>query len=188
VAPVFASIPTGLRGRGDGARAGGGISVSADVYVARWLALHLDGSHTQHPVQANARTEDSGATTTTALAGRYGVSQGTLGLLYLIDVGRVVPSLEAGVGVTHLSSPDGVLSGQRGQSCTSDGTCDLGLTCIASRCVPRPAPHVAAGVAVDVRLGRRWAVGGFVRYYAALTSFAQFPVYLVLGLRGTFRF
>jgi hypothetical protein len=164
------------------------VSVAADVYVARWLAIHLDGSHTQPPVGESTRTDDAGTTTTTALAGRYGISQGTLGLLYLIDVGRVVPSLEAGAGITAMSSPDGVISGQRGRSCTADASCDVGLACVSNRCVPRPLAHVAAGVAVDVRLGRRWAVGGFVRYYAALTNVAQFPVYLVTGLRATFRF
>ncbi|MEZ4453609.1 MAG: hypothetical protein R3B09_29410, partial [Nannocystaceae bacterium] len=63
-----------------------------------------------------------------------------------------------------------------------------GLACVAGTCQVSMVPEVHAGLSVDIQLGRRWAVGLALRYFALLFKPQVYPVYLLGAFRLTARF
>jgi hypothetical protein len=86
-------------------------------------------------------------------------------------------------------SPTAAQDGQWGAECREGGVCDLGLSCASDNvCRAAPFPEVHAGIGLDILLGRRWALGIAVRYYALMRAISDIPVYVHGGVRLSVRF
>jgi hypothetical protein len=191
--PVFASLRhVDFIGRRDGPTApirGGGIGAAFDVKVARILTLRVDGSHTVHPVDDEFRRDSEDEIQQTAARGSVRVTNVGAGVGFAMDLGRVLPQIDAGAGLLWMTSPDAVQDGQRGGSCTDAGSCDPGLVCGAdSICHVATIPTLHAGIVVDILLRERWVLGAGVRYFAVLAAPTVYPVYLQAALRLGLRF
>jgi len=143
-APLYAFIV--LEGQGEPKGAGGtlqlGYALSDSFTVEAWFLW------TVHDV---APTEESAG-------GTFHVGNAALGIGYALDIGRFVPTLEAGVGVLHRRFGD--------QAAT-----DLG---------------VRVGLRIDARV-LDWLIVGFaVRYHGFLTSPTELPVHVEAGPRVGF--
>lgn len=180
IEPVFSAVFTQFQGRTSTRPIrGGGIGLNVDAWLTEIFGLRLTASHTMHPLEATYVTEDD----ETQLSARRGVLHSShigLGVLYGLDIGRVRPSLELGIGGTLFISPTGVQPGQRNQACRDDGSCDLGLRCdvAVQQCRPTPLAGAFGGASVDVAIHHRFSVGAAIRYFTFLTNPGAFPVYL----------
>lgn len=186
--PAFASLRAPLLGRPAEPHWGGGSAVGLDVGLLGAFGLRFSGSYTGHPLSARTSREDGQSPRPTAPAGTLHVAQAGIGLLYLLDIGRVRPVLELGLGTLFFVAPEGVQAGQRDQACLADGRCDLGLRCDPDRvCRVEPAFELHGSFAVDVAVHRRVSVGAGLRYFAFVTAPAEYPIYLLatgrLGIR-----
>lgn len=188
--PTYAAIHVPFIGRGDAPLRGGGVALELDVRVVRWLFVRVFASHTVHPV-----FEERGINSETnevVLLANGGLVQATntgASIVYALDIGRFVPRVDVGGGLLFVRSPVAAQAGQWGGECREGGICDLGLSCnVDDVCRPTPYPEFHAGVGFDVLLGRRWAVGLAVRYYALLQAIASLPIYLHGSVRLSARF
>lgn len=119
---------------------GGGGGLRLRYGLSETLALHAQGG-----AMGSARGALS-----------YG---GGLGLTYALDLLRVVPFFEVGLGVVGT---------------TADGG-------------PRAALGLALGLGADYVLSTRWSVGGALRYQLALSHPAALPLLLEVGPQLTLR-
>ncbi len=190
VAPTYAAFRVAFLGRGSGPLRGGGAELDLDLRLLPWLFLRAFASHTTHPVSSEASfDEEEQSTVPLADGGLIQATDTGLSLVYNLDLGRFVPRVDVGAGLLFVRSPSGPLDGQWGGSCQADGVCDLGLDCRADdRCRPRPVFEAHAGIAVDLLIGQRWAVGAGVRYYALISALADLPVYIAANVRLSARF
>jgi hypothetical protein len=189
--PTYAAMRVPFIGRADQpVLRGGGIGLELDVRLLRWLFVRVYASHTVHPVfeQTTFDEEDSEV----VLLANGGLIQATntgASVVYALDIGRFVPRVDVGAGLLFVRSPAGAQPGQWGEACREGGVCDLGLSCDGEDlCRPSPFPEVHAGVGVDILLGRRWAVGLSLRYYALVQAIADLPVYVHGNVRLSVRF
>jgi hypothetical protein len=109
-------------------------------------------------------------------------------LVYPLDLGRVVSTVDVGGGGMIMSSPEGRVDGQRGRPCLSGGVCDFGLACGAQgTCEATVVPQFNLSLSVDVLLGVRWSLGAQIRYFGLLSSISDgangLPQLLTVGLR-----
>lgn len=190
VVPTYAVIHVAYIGSRPRPLRGGGVAIEADVRLARWLFLRVFGSHTLHPV-----FEEQGINSETnevVLLAKGGLVQATntgASIVYALDIGRFVPRVDVGAGLLLARSPEGVQSGQWGQQCRQGGVCDLGLSCTVDNvCRPTAHPEFHAGIGFDVMIGRHWAAGLAVRYYALFQAISMLPIYLHGSLRLSARF
>jgi len=191
LSPIYAVFRWPFIGRGNSPARGGGANAQAEFRLLRWLWIRGSYSFSLHPVEDLAEVDDvAGSLTPVARAGLIRASNASVGLVYPLDLGRFLPLVEGGIGLMWLSTPDGVQAGQIGASCRDEGLpCEAGLSCNEAQvCVMTPLPVVHAGVGIDVLLGTRWTVGAAVRYYALLSSPAEFPLYYTGSLRLGVRF
>ena len=190
VVPTYAAIHVPFIGRGDGPYRGGGIAVELDVRLGvRWLFLRAFASHTVHPVFSTATLDDDGVPVDLARGGALQATNPGASLVYALDLGRFVPRVDVGGGMLFVRSPDAIQAGQWGGECRDGGVCDLGLSCSADLvCRPAAFPEFHAGIGLDVLLGRRWAVGVAVRYYALIAAISELPIYLHGSVRLLARF
>lgn len=187
VLPAYGSFRLPLRGRPDGARyPGAGAFVEADVQLLRFAWLRLQAGYTGHPVD-EVRFVDGDELKVAANRGTLHATSAGVGVALGIDVGRVLPLVDLGVGAFRIGTPTGALPGQRDQPCF-EGGCDTGLACVAGTCQVTLVPEVHAGVGVDIQLRRHWAIGAALKYFALLVQPQTYPVYLVGALRLTARF
>jgi hypothetical protein len=187
-APAYASFRLPFLGRPQVPVRGAGVIVAAQVALWRPLGLRLTTSHTMHPVEA-AYARDDDEIVQTAGAGLVQATQAGLSATYTLDLGRVVTTLDAGVGGLWMRSPEAVQDGQLGGSCLPQGMCDTGLSCSAENvCRVGFTPDIHGGFSVDVLLGNRFALGGELRYFALFTAPMVYPVYLLAALRASLRF
>lgn len=187
--PAYAAFHVPFIGRGAGPFRGGGASLELDVRVFRWLFVRAYASHTVHPVFAEADYDEDDGVTELAEGGLIQATNTGLSLVYALDIGRFVPKVDVGAGLLFVRSPSGPQAGQWGGECRANGVCDLGLSCSAEEiCRPTPVFEGHVGVALDVLLGRRWAVGLGVRYYALVSALTELPVYLMASVRLSARF
>jgi hypothetical protein len=188
--PTYAALHVPFIGRGGGPFRGGGIAVELDARLGvRWLFLRAFASHTVHPVFANSSLDNDGKLVDLARGGSLQATNTGASLVYALDLGRFVPRVDVGAGLLFVRSPDAIQAGQWGGVCRDGGVCDLGLACSSDAvCRPSPYPEFHAGVGLDLLLGRRWAVGVAVRYYALLAAIAELPIYLHGSLRLSVRF
>jgi hypothetical protein len=188
--PTYAALHVPFIGRGSDPLRGGGMALELDVRLLRWLFIRVRGSHTLHPVfEETSFDEESGKTTVIANAGLVQTTDTAVAIVYALDIGRFVPRVDVGAGLLSVSSPAAAQPGQWGAECRDGGVCDLGLSCNSeSVCRAAPLPEVHAGIGLDVLLGRRWALGVGVRYYALLQALSNLPIYLHGSVRLSVRF
>lgn len=187
--PLYASFRLPFLGRPSVPVRGGGFGLSAMVPVWHPFGLRVAASHTVHPVfDELARAEDEPP----ERVARRGLVQAThagVSATFALDIGRVRPTLDAGVGGLWMRSPEAVQDGQLGGECLEGGGCDTGLACNAENmCVAGVVPQVHGGFSVDVMIADRFAVGGELRYFALIAAPTSYPVYLLAGLRASLRF
>lgn len=195
LSPLFASLRVPLAGRSRSAldpNRGGGAQLDLDLPLFRPASLwvRLTGSYSGHRLPAAYARDEDDVLQNTAAAGTLHIGHAAAALLYVMDRGRLQPMLELGLGPMWARSPRGVLDGQPGQACLGGNLCELGSTCDAEANVCRPSATlvVHGGVALDVELTRRTAVGLGLRYFALLSNPQVYPVYLQAGLRFGLRF
>lgn len=188
--PTYAALHVPFIGRGPGPLRGGGVALELDLRLLRWLFLRVYGSHTAHPAfEETAFDEDDGEVVLLANSGVIQATNTGLSIVYALDIGRFVPRVDVGAGLLFLRSPAAAQPGQWGAECRQGGVCDLGLSCNAEEiCRPTPFPEAHAGIGLDILLGRRWAVGLAVRYYALLQALSELPVYIHGSVRLSVRF
>jgi hypothetical protein len=197
--PAYAAVRVPLVGRTGGCagisctpQRGVGAQLELDVRLVRWLWLRVLAGHSVHPVSAVdvLDSEDEDPTLNrVARAGTYRATTFALGLVYPLDLGRILPLLDLGVGGMTLTGPPAASTGQTGGPCGDGGVCEAGLTCGTDDvCRPTVLPQAHVGLGVDVLLGRRWALGGQIRYHAFLAQPGVFPVYVIGALRLAARF
>jgi outer membrane protein W len=136
---------------------GGGGAVQLTYGFTDALSIQLTGAATGYPL--------SPLPAQMLLGGTLSAYAVTAGVVYSLDVVRVVPFFEAGVGLSGFS-----------QASTTKGT----STTLAFA--------ATLGLGADYLINRRVAVGLSVRYYAFLTDLTHVPIFLTLGPRVTLRF
>lgn len=188
--PVYATFRTAFLGRPQGATRGGGVQLDADVLLLRPIWLRLSVSHTAHRFNDEFGRDADERIVRTAGRGTLHATTAGLGLVYGLDLGRLVPLIEVGAGGLWLNGPEAVGDGQLGAACLDNSGCDTGLLCAPADNVCRPSTILQAhgGVGVDVLLGDRWSVGASLRYFALLLTPNVFPIYLTTGARLGVRF
>jgi hypothetical protein len=188
VQPLFASLHLPMENRPVPAR-GFGIAAQGDWHLHRGLYLSLFAQRSIHPLReiASVNAEDQ-SVTVLAPSGNLTADGLGIGIHYLVDFGRVTPTLDVGGGAIWFVGPHGEAKGQRGNECRRDNQCDPGLRCRNDRCEIYPFGSVHFGLGFDVRLARYWSLGMDFRYFAPWRTPAKMPVYLTTGLRGRFRF
>jgi hypothetical protein len=188
--PTYAALHVPFIGRGSTPLRGGGMALELDVRLLRWLFIRVRGSHTLHPVfEETSFDEDSGETSLRANAGLVQTTDTAVAIVYALDIGRFVPRVDIGAGLLFVRSPVAAQPGQWGAACREGNVCDLGLRCSSEAvCRAAPSPEVHAGIGLDVLLGRRWALGVAVRYYALLQALSNLPIYLHGSVRLSVRF
>lgn len=189
--PLYASFRMPFLGRPSVPVRGAGFGVSAMVPVWHPFGLRVAASHSVHPVHDHFVQDEDGEMAPEQVA-RRGLVQAThagASATFAFDLGRVRPTLDAGVGGLWIRSPEGVQDGQLGGACIDGGGCDTGLTCGSDNvCRAGVTPQIHGGFTVDVMVGDRFAVGAELRYFALLSAPTNYPVYLMAGLRGSLRF
>ncbi len=141
---------------------GGGGALDIGFGISEALSLHASGFVSWHPVSA----------TKTNTAGTVGVFGAMVGLTYTIDVIRIVPYFDLGVGVLGLRGDGGF-----GSSAAANKVVDSST-----------AFGVEIGFGADYLLNRHLALGVVVRYHAFVTDITRIPVYLYVGPRLSFHF
>ncbi len=142
-----------------GTHSGGGGAVQLAYGLTDSLALQLTGVATGHPYAGPVTVDGrllGGSTLATFAA--------TAGIVYSLDVVRIVPFFEAGIGLG-------------GAQVVGDAGTGSALVTFAA----------TLGLGADYLVTRRWAVGLAVRYYAFLTDITRVPLYLTVGPRVTVR-
>ena len=188
VSPQYAAIKAPLVGREDRVRRGGGASIEAELRALRWLFIRLLASYSAHPVGEETSSQSDAPRTPIASAGRYHATLFGASLVYPLDLGPVVSTVDVGGGGMIMSSPEGRVDGQRGRPCLSGGVCDFGLACGAQgTCEATVVPQFNLSLSVDVLLGVRWSLGAQIRYFGLLSSISDgangLPQLLTVGLR-----
>lgn len=188
--PMFASYRLAFLGRPSRPIRGGGIGTDLDVELVSPVGIRLSASYTGHRVGNEYDHPDKGPPTLAARAGTLHTVDFGGAVVFAMDIGRVRPVLEAGLGGTIIRMPNAAVDGQRGGACLANGGCDVGLVCATDQNVCRQGviPRAHAGAAIEVLLGRRWSIAAMIRYFALLTAPTVFPVYLQTGLRLSVRF
>ena len=133
---------------------GGGAFVSFGLTDA--VAVQLSGGVTVHPLEENKDKMQ--------LGGRLVTYAASAGIVYALDIVRIVPFFSASIGLLGTTQPTAM----------GDKTAlNLG---------------VGIGLGADYMLNRRWALGAEVRYHAFLTDLGRLPLYLTVGPRLLVRF
>jgi hypothetical protein len=188
--PIYAAFRVPFVGRPDGAVRGGGVQLEGDFHVLDPVWLRLSLSHTAHRLNDEFARDADERIVQTAAKGTLQATAAGFGIVYGLDLGRVLPLVEVGIGGMWLRGPDAVIEGQAGGACRGDGTCDTGLSCAPVESVCRQSTILQAhgGVGVDVLLGEHFSVGASLRYFALLLTPTTFPIYLTTGARFGLRF
>ncbi len=141
---------------------GGGFALDVGFGLSDALSLHASGNLSWHQADAT-KTQASGV-----LSGFTAL----LSLNYTLDVIRLVPSFDLGLGVIGL----------RGDAAFGSSTAAAGVE------KPLTGLCLALGFQLDYLLTRHVAVGVEVRYHVALTDADRLPMYLYTGPRVIFHF
>ena len=135
---------------------GGGGNMQLSYGITDAIAIQLHGGLTAHPLAADTdKMLDAGLLTTW---------HASAGIVYALDIVRIVPFFEASIGVLGATTRTAM-----GQKTALNVGAELGL-------------------GADYMLNRRWAVGVAVRYHAFLTDLGNIPLYLTVGPRIVLRF
>ncbi len=138
---------------------GGGGTLHVSYGITDAVGVQLQGGVTAHPLAAVMDDMNM------LPGGLLLTWQASAGIVYALDIVRIVPFFEANIGVlgAWIRTDDKKL-----QSSVAAGA--------------------SLGLGADYLISRRWAVGVAVRYHAFLTNISQIPIYLTVGPRLTVRF
>ena len=136
---------------------GGGGNLQLSYGITDAVAVQLHGGLTAHPLVADPDNK-------MLVDGLLMTWQASAGVVYALDIVRVVPYFEASVGVLGVTTRTAMMT---------KTTLNAGA---------------AIGLGADYMLNRRWAVGVAVRYHAFLTDLGTLPLYLTVGPRVVLRF
>lgn len=190
LSPLFASYRLAFLGRPSHPIRGGGLGTDLDIELVSPVGIRLSAAYTGHRVFDEYERPDDGAPTLAARGGTLHTIDFGGAVVFAMDLGRVRPILEAGLGAMIIRSPNAAVDGQRGGACLSNGGCDVGLVCATQENVCRQGvvPRAHAGAAIEVAIGDRWSIAATIRYFSLLTAPTVFPVYLQTGVRLGVRF
>lgn len=147
---------------------GGGGSLHLAYGITDAVGVQLLAGATGHPLSP-IEPEDPSAK---ADPGGQLVSwHASAGIVYALDVVRIVPFFEANIGVLGLYRSTNPSGNQK--SPTIEHALNVGA---------------ALGLGADYLITRRWSVGVAIRYHAFLTDLARIPIYLTVGPRVSLRF
>jgi hypothetical protein len=107
-----------------------------------------------------------------APAGPVSAFAAMVGVAYTLDVIRLNPSFEAGIGLLGVRGGANFDAGPKGSAIVA----------------PSTAFGIQLGFAIDYLVNRHLSIGAVVRYHAFLTDITRIPVYLYVGPRVTARF
>lgn len=190
LAGLFASYRLGFLGRKARPLRGGGVGTDLDIEIFAPVGVRISGSYTAHRLEDEHDDPEDAPPTLSAKKGTLHTFDLGGAVVFAMDVGRVRPVLEAGLGASVIRTPSAAVDGQRGGTCLAGGGCDIGLVCATAENVCRQGvtPRAHAGAAVEFMVGDRWLIAAMVRYFALLTAPTVFPVYLQAGVRVGVRF
>lgn len=137
---------------------GGGGFMHLAYGITDAIGIQLMGGATAHPVAA-FEDEDNPLP-----AGLLTMWQASAGIVYSLDIVRIVPFFEAGIGVL-------------GTIMKTDAGIERAIGASAS-----------LGLGADYLITRRWAVGVAIRYHLLLSDLDRIPIYLTVGPRVVLRF
>jgi hypothetical protein len=135
---------------------GGGANMQIAYGITDAVAVQVHGGLTAHPLDADMMKMTP--------AGLLLTWHASAGVMYALDIVRVVPYFEASLGVLGTTT----YLGGGAKTAVSLGA--------------------EVGLGGDYMISRRWAVGVALRYHALLTNLAQLPMYLTVGPRVVLRF
>ncbi|MEX1365400.1 MAG: hypothetical protein AB1Z98_19900, partial [Nannocystaceae bacterium] len=159
-APLYASFRMPFLGRPAVPVRGVGFGLFAQFPVYKPFGVRISASHSVHPVRDEFTRPEDEAPVRIARRGAIQATHAGASATFSMDIGRVRPTLDAGVGGMWIRSPESVQDGQLGGACLDGGVCDTGLACGASDvCEAGVTPQVHGGFALDVMIGDRFAVG-----------------------------
>lgn len=190
LSPLFASYRLAFLGRPSTPIRGGGIGTDLDIELVAPVGIRLSASYSGHRVFDEYAQPDDKPPTLAARGGTLHTIDVAGAVVFAMDIGRVRPVLEAGLGALVIRTPSFAVDGQRGGACLSGGGCDVGLVCAAAENVCRQGvvPRAHAGAAIEIAIGDRWSIAAMIRYFSLLTAPTVFPVYLQTGIRLGVRF
>ncbi len=139
---------------------GGGGNLQLSYGITDAVAIQLHGGVTAHPL---AEDKDR-----MLAAGLLLTWQASVGVMYALDIVRVVPYFEASVGILGVTTLPAAKATAGGGTALNAGA--------------------EIGLGADYMLNRRWAVGVALRYHAFLTDLGRIPLYLTVGPRVVLRF
>jgi hypothetical protein len=138
---------------------GGGGFAHLAYGITDAVGIQLTGGLTAHPLAAGTSSDMM-----PLLPGMLLTWNATAGIVYSLDIVRIVPFFEAGLGVlgTITRTDSGI-------------TRSIGIS-------------ASLGLGADYLLTRRLALGVVIRYHAFLSDLGQIPIYLTVGPRFVVRF
>jgi len=187
---LFASYRLGFLGRPARPIRGAGIGTDLDIEIYSPVGIRISASYTAHRLAHEYDDPDDAAPTLSARGGTLHTVDLGAAVVFAMDIGRVRPVLEAGLGGALIRTPIAAIDGQRGGACLSSGGCDVGLVCASGENICRQGftPRAHAGGAIEIAVGDRWLIAAMIRYFALLSAPTVFPVYLQAGVRVGVRF
>lgn len=162
VQPVY-----GLTYMDDRSPSGGGGNLHIAYGITDAVGVQLHGGATVHPLAAI--TDEK--TMNTDPGGTLLTWQASAGIVYALDVVRIVPFFEASLGVLGVWTQTDPAPGKKNPTVESTVQASASL-----------------GLGGDYLISRRLAVGVAVRYHAVLTDLGRIPIYLTVGPRLLLRF
>jgi hypothetical protein len=137
---------------------GGGGFLHLAYGITDAIGVQITGGATAHPLAALEDEMDP------LPAGLLLTWQASAGIVYSLDIVRIVPFFEAGIGVL-------------GAMTRTDAGVEQTLGASAS-----------LGLGADYLITRRVAVGVVIRYHMLLSDLERIPIYLTVGPRFVLRF
>lgn len=149
---------------------GGGGDARIQYSLTDAVGIQAVGGLTAHPLTATAGSEDGDPKLPGGLLMAW---YANLGVVYALDVVRIMPFFEASVGVLGLIARLDPVPGVK-----------------AAPALPPSSVHVGVmlGIGADYLVNRRFSVGVGLRYHANLTDLSRLPLHLTVGPRVSLRF
>jgi len=147
---------------------GGGASLHVAYGITDAVGVQLLAGATAHPLSP---IEPEDASMKGDPGGDLASWHASAGVVYALDVVRIVPFFEANIGVLGLYRSSNPSGNQKAP--TIEHALNVGAS---------------LGLGADYLITRRISVGVALRYHAFLTDLARIPIYLTVGPRVSLRF
>ena len=164
IAPIYALAVVDRRDP-----SGGGVDLDLAFGVTDALSVRASGFVTFHAADGRAVPDTAGGPEMIGPPGTIGAFGAFAGLSYELNVLRLVPSFDLGLGVIGLR-----------------GDARFGTGAGAAALLPAlDAVAIELGFGCDWLISRRWSVGWVIRYHALLTELERAPSFLYVGPRAS---